>query len=61
MKTEIQNLFKDLPPLSPITDESREKNSKRVFTGSVRINNGKYRTKKEDTVYRMKSLKRELP
>lgn len=59
MKTQI--LFKDFSPLSPITESVREKNSKRTFTGGVRINQSMYRTAKEDTNYREKSLKRRLP
>lgn len=54
-------LFVDFPEFQDITNKDREKNKERVFTGGVRINNGLYRTAKEDRIYREKSLKRKLP
>jgi hypothetical protein len=44
-----------------ITVETREQNSKRTFTGGVRINNAQYRTAAEDQKYRQESLRREFP
>ena len=54
-------LFVDFPPFGEITEDVRESNNKRTFTGSVRMQAGKYRTEKEDKEYREQSLVRELP
>ena len=54
-------LFADYPRSSPITEETRASNKRRIFTGGVRINNGLYRTSKEDAEYREASLKKKLP
>ena len=54
-------LFVDFPAFGKITEEVRQNNKKRTFTGGVRINNGMYRTTEEDKIYREKSLKRKLP
>ena len=50
--------FSDFPEL---TDEIRKNNATRTFTGSVRINNGMYRTSAETKDYIKNSLKRKLP
>lgn len=54
-------LYADFSDFPEITDDIREKNSKRIFTGGVRINNSMYRTKHETEQYIKKSLKRKLP
>jgi hypothetical protein len=54
-------LYCDFPDMSKITEEIKHQNSKRVFTGGVRINNAQYRTAAEDFEYRQKSLRRKLP
>lgn len=54
-------LFVDFPSTGPITQEVKDANKHRTFTGGVRINNNMYRTEKEDKLYREKSLKRKLP
>jgi len=51
----------DFPDLEPITKDIRDENTKRFFTGGVRINSGLYRTKAEDELYRKSSLQRKLP
>ena len=56
-----QMLFVDFPKIGEITKIVKKQNMKRVFTGGVRINNGMYRTTKQDQDYREKSLKRKLP
>ena len=61
MKVKASVLFQDFSALPPITEKVREENKKRIFTGGVRINNGKYRTAKEDAEYRTNSLRRKLP
>ena len=60
----IQNkkmLFQDFPSFNKITKNVKEQNSKRTFTGGVRINNGMYRTDEETKTYIQKSLCRTLP
>lgn len=54
-------LFIDFPETIDITEEVKEQNRNRVFTGGVRINNSIYRTKDEDEKYRTESLERKLP
>ena len=54
-------LFTDFPKMREITEEAKKENTKRIFTGGVRINNGMYRTDAEDAEYRKKSLERKLP
>ncbi len=54
-------LFIDFPETCVITEEVRNKNRNRIFTGGVRINNSMYRTKEEDEKYRKESLNRKLP
>lgn len=60
-KINLGILFKDYEKVPPITSASRRENLKRIFTGGVRINQGKYRTSQEDRDYRENSLKRQLP
>lgn len=57
----VDILFKDYEKVPPISSAVRRENLKRIFTGGVRINQGKYRTGQEDRDYREKSLKRQLP
>ena len=40
--------YRELPDLAPITNDTRSANLHRKFTGSVRINLGKYRTSEEE-------------
>jgi hypothetical protein len=54
-------LYRDYSPLTDITEQVREQNRGRLFVGGVRIQNGLYRTKKEDEKYRHDSLLRKLP
>lgn len=54
-------IYQDFGDLAPITDEIRDENAPRIFTGGVRINNGMYRTDKETEEYIEKSLARKLP
>ena len=54
-------LFVDFPNMGEITAESKANNDKRVFTGGVRIGNGKYRTDEQVREYKERSLKRQLP
>lgn len=53
-------LFGDFPPVREITEDVKEKNTKR-HTGSVRLAAGIYRTDEQDKQYRESSLKRKLP
>lgn len=48
--------YRELPDLGPITAETRFANLRRKFTGSVRINLGKYRTTEEEYSRRDKIL-----
>jgi len=61
LEEKTKYLFVDFPPFGEITEDIRESNRKRTFTGGVRIYASKYRTAKEDKDYREKSLKRKLP
>ena len=54
-------LFADFNDFSEITDEVKNENVVRMFTGGVRINQGMYRTSKETDEYIEKSLMRALP
>lgn len=54
-------LFNDFPQMGRITEEVKQKNGSRIFTGGVRINNSMYRTDEQDKQYREKSLERRLP
>ena len=61
MNIKMDVLFQDFSTIPEITQQIRQENIERIFTGGVRINLGKYRTAKEDAEYREKSLKRKLP
>ena len=61
MKETKNYLYCDYLPLAPITVKTREKNKKNIFTGSIRLSKGMYRTKKEQEKYIDKSIKRKLP
>lgn len=54
-------LFINFPPIGKITPKVKEENSKRVFTGGVRIGNSMYRTDEETKKYKERSLQRKLP
>ncbi len=54
-------IYQDFGGLAPITDEVRNENASRIFTGGVRINKGMYRSDKETEEYIEKSLARKLP
>ncbi|MDR2202359.1 MAG: hypothetical protein LBP26_06355 [Clostridiales bacterium] len=54
-------LFSDFTPVGDITSDVREQNSKRVFTGGVRINRALYRTSNEYERYRQSVLDKKLP
>lgn len=54
-------LWEDFPDMPVITTEVRAQNSKRVFTGGVRVNNAMYRTDSEKEEYIINSLDRKLP
>ena len=54
-------LFADFNDFSEITDEVKNENVVRMFTGEVRLNQGMYRTSKETDEYIEKSLMRALP
>ncbi len=56
-----QMLFAEFPDIGEITAEIKAKNEKRVFTGGIRIGNGKYRTDEQVEKYKENSLKRMLP
>jgi hypothetical protein len=60
-KNLLSYLEKDFTKFSDISDDVRQENRKRIFTGGVRINNAMYRTKIEDDMYRKKVLNTELP
>lgn len=47
--------FKDFPA---VTKKTRKQNSKRIFTGGVRVNNSLYRTDAEMRRYIRRSLKK---
>lgn len=51
-----QYFYRELPDLGPITNATRAANLCRKFTGSVRINLGKYRTAEEEYSRRDKIL-----
>ena len=55
------HLYTDFQDFPEITDEIRKSNADRIFTGSVRINCGMYRTDSEKNSYIENSLKRKLP
>ena len=61
----IQNpdaiLYQDYTPIGDITERVRQENADRIFTGGVRINSSRYRTKTEDEKYRNDSLCKKLP
>lgn len=61
MVKQAEMLFIDFPAMREITRVEKEKNTARVFTGGVRINNGMYRTDAEERKHREKSLRRKLP
>lgn len=63
-KSLVENLdyifvdFKDFPA---VTRKTRKQNSKRIFTGGVRVNNSMYRTDAETKRYIKRSLRKKLP
>jgi hypothetical protein len=57
----VKDFYRDLPDLAPITEKTRAENTKRIFTGGVRINRGMYRTTKDEYARRDKILSKQLP
>lgn len=54
-------LFSEFPQMGIITEEVKEKNKRRTFTGGIRIGSGMYRTDEQQRDYIRNSLKRKLP
>ena len=52
---------RELPDLAPITQQTRQANLQRQFTGGVRINQGRYRTTEEEYARRDRILATPLP
>jgi hypothetical protein len=57
----VNDFYRDLPDLAPITEKTRTENSRRIFTGGVRINKGMYRTTEEEYARRDRILATPLP
>ncbi len=61
MKTRQNYLFAEYTPVGEITQEVKQKNQKRTFTGGIRIGRGLYRTTKDELERRNRIANTKLP